>query len=47
MADKDVMVDKLIMLLSTDWFRPYWSSIGIEVNEAIKTSIQAGGPSFQ
>jgi len=42
MADKDVMVDKLIMLLSTDWFRPYWSSIGIEVNEATKTSIQQG-----
>jgi hypothetical protein len=42
MADKDVMVDKLIMLLSTDWFKPYWSSIGIEVDEATKTSIQQG-----
>jgi len=42
MADKDVMVDKLIMLLSTDWFKPYWSSIGIEVDEARKTSIQQG-----
>lgn len=37
-----MMVDKLVMLLSTDWFKPYWSSIGIEVEGAVKTSIQQG-----
>jgi hypothetical protein len=37
-----MMLDKLVMLLSTDWFKPYWSSIGIEVEETVKTSIQQG-----
>lgn len=35
-------MDKLVMLLSTDWFKPYWSSIGVEVDGAPKTSIQQG-----
>lgn len=28
----DTMVDKAAMLLSTDWFSPYWSLIGIEAD---------------
>jgi hypothetical protein len=29
----DTMVDQVVMLLSTDWFLPYWSLIGIEADE--------------
>jgi hypothetical protein len=37
-----MMVDKLVFLLSTDWFKPYWSGIGIDIDEAAKTSVQQG-----
>jgi hypothetical protein len=37
----DPMVDKVVMLLSTDWFLPYWSVIGIEAAEQ-KICIQQG-----
>lgn len=37
-----VMLDKLVMLLSTDWFKFYWYTIGIDVDEPTKTSIQQG-----
>lgn len=37
-----MMVDKLVMLLSTDWFKPYWASIGIDTSESAKTAIQQG-----
>lgn len=36
------MVDKLVILLSTDWFKPYWSGIGIHIDEAAKPSVQQG-----
>ena len=35
------MVDKVVFLLSTDWFLPYWSVIGIEAPEQ-KVCIQQG-----
>jgi hypothetical protein len=34
--------DYLILLLSTDWFFPFWSEIGMVLNDATKRSIQAG-----
>lgn len=37
-----MMLDQLVMLLSTDWFKPHWDNIGIDINEAAKTSIQQG-----
>src|SRR6516162_11289086 len=37
----DTMADKAAMLLSTDWFGPYWSVIGIEADNA-KVCIQNG-----
>jgi len=36
------MTDSLIMLLSTDWFLPYWAEIGINIDEAKKVSVQLG-----
>ena len=36
------MTDYLIMLLSTDWFVPYWEEIGIRVAEEKKLGIQQG-----
>lgn len=35
-----MVLDKLAMLLSTDWFLPYWSDIGIVAEESVKSSIQ-------
>jgi hypothetical protein len=35
-------IDYLVLLLSTDWFRPYWSDIAIEVDDSVATSIQKG-----
>jgi hypothetical protein len=37
----DTMVDKAAMLLSTDWFAPHWSVIGIEADEE-KRCLQNG-----
>jgi hypothetical protein len=36
------MTDYLIMLLSTDWFLPYWTEIGIDIAEDKRISIQQG-----
>ena len=36
------MTDYLIMLLSTDWFLPYWTEIGIDIAEAKRIGIQQG-----
>jgi hypothetical protein len=36
------MIDELIMLLSTDWFLPYWAEIGIDIAEAKKVGIKQG-----
>ena len=36
------MTDELIILLSTDWFLPYWTRIGAKVEEAEKECIQQG-----
>jgi hypothetical protein len=36
------MTDYLIMLLSTDWFLPYWAEIGIIIDETKKSRIQRG-----
>jgi hypothetical protein len=34
------MVDKLVMLLSTVWFKAYWYEIGIEIDEARTSLVQ-------
>jgi hypothetical protein len=39
---EDIMIDYLIMLLSTDWFGLYWSSIGVDVGEDVKTPLRLG-----
>jgi hypothetical protein len=36
----DSKVDKLIMLLSTDWFFPYWSAIGLYMDDEGRRSLQ-------
>jgi hypothetical protein len=36
------MIDELIMLLSTDWFLPYWNEIGITIVDEKKIGIQVG-----
>ena len=36
------MTDQLIMLLSTDWFFPYWAEIGIVIREDKRIGIQQG-----
>lgn len=36
------MTDFLILLLSTDWFLPYWAEIGINIAENKKAGIQQG-----
>jgi hypothetical protein len=35
------MVDQVVMLLSTDWFLPYWSVVGIDASEQ-KVCVQKG-----
>lgn len=30
------------MLLSTDWFLSYWSTIGVDLAQAVKESLQSG-----
>jgi hypothetical protein len=37
----DTMVDKVVMLLSTDWFLPFWSVVGIEASQQ-KLCVQNG-----
>lgn len=34
--------DKLVILLSTDWFEPYWAVIGINADPAARSSIRQG-----
>jgi hypothetical protein len=36
------MTDYLIILLSADWFLPYWEDIGIDIAEIKKIDIQQG-----
>ena len=36
------MIDFLIMLLSTDWFLPYWGEIGINIGETKQLALQQG-----
>lgn len=36
------MVDQLVMLLSTDWFMPFWETLGINADDIAKRSIQQG-----
>lgn len=36
------MIDYLIMLLSTDWFGSYWSSIGVDVGEDVRAPLRLG-----
>src|SRR5947199_10858238 len=36
------MIEFLVLLLSTDWFLPYWAEIGIDVAEDKKIGIQQG-----
>jgi len=36
------MTDELLILLSTDWFLPYWGNIGIVVDDATKNCIHEG-----
>lgn len=35
-------LDQLIMLLSTDWFKPYWIILGIDLDDSEKGLIQKG-----
>jgi hypothetical protein len=42
MTDYQGMTDSLIMLLSSDWFLPFWEEIGIESGDASKNAIQEG-----
>ena len=37
---KSNMTDYLVLLLSTDWFLPYWTQIGIDIAEDKKVGIQ-------
>jgi hypothetical protein len=39
---EEVMIDYLIMLLSTDWFGPYWSTISIDVGEDVRSPLRLG-----
>lgn len=39
---KDRIIDKLVMLLSTDWFFDHWKTIGIELVESKRREIQHG-----
>lgn len=36
------MTEYLVLLLSTDWFLPYWTEIGIDMVDAKKVGIQQG-----
>jgi len=36
------MTDELIILLSTDWFLPYWQRIGVDLVGAKKSCVQQG-----
>ena len=36
------MTEYLVLLLSTDWFLPYWTEIGIDIDEGKKVVIQQG-----
>lgn len=36
------MIDDLILLLSTDWFLPYWVELGIFIKEEKKIEVQQG-----
>jgi hypothetical protein len=40
--DTATMIDYLILLLTTDWFLPYWKEIGIDIPENEKSDIQRG-----
>jgi hypothetical protein len=35
-------MDYFMMLLSTDWFLPYWPEIGIDIAEAKRVGLQQG-----
>jgi hypothetical protein len=37
-----MLIDRLVMLLSCDWFLPYWSEIGVQLDESRSASIQLG-----
>ena len=37
-----MMYHYLIMLLSTDWFFPFWPEIGLDLDQAVKTDMQQG-----
>jgi hypothetical protein len=36
------LLDNLVMLLSTDWFKPYWGAIGIILDDSKKNLMQQG-----
>jgi hypothetical protein len=42
MTDHLEKIDSLIMLLSSDWFLPFWGEIGIEFDDVSKNAIQEG-----
>lgn len=37
----DIAGDKLLLLLSTDWFAPYWSCVGLYLPEQEKLEVQS------
>jgi len=38
----DIVVDEVVMLLSTDWFTPYWHVLGISAPEKQRKCFQSG-----
>jgi hypothetical protein len=36
MNNTDYSADKFTMLFSSDWFRPYWHLLGVEISDAMK-----------
>ena len=39
---RNANIDKLVMLLSTDWVFPHWAAVQIELSETAKSFIQQG-----
>lgn len=40
MTSSDAEADKLVMLLSADWFYPFWNQVGLDVDDAKRKKLQ-------
>src|SRR5262249_15263754 len=38
----EMMIDQMIMLLSSDWFLPYWGMIGQSIDQQLQICVQQG-----